>query len=105
MFDCPYLHGTVELTDERRRHIVERHPELPTDLEPKLAETLSDPDQVRLSARFQNARLFSRWYNDMNGKYVVVVVVSDFSPSARHWIVTAYCTRSLAQGTVEWQKS
>ena len=28
LFPCPYLKGEVELTDERERHIAERHPEL-----------------------------------------------------------------------------
>jgi hypothetical protein len=27
-FSCPYLAGEVELTEEREKHIVERHPEL-----------------------------------------------------------------------------
>lgn len=42
----------------------------------RIAETLSNPDQVRRSARFAGAKLFSRWYNDLwGGKHVVVVVV------------------------------
>jgi hypothetical protein len=35
----------------------------------------------------------------------VVVVVSDSTPSDRHWIVTAYLARKLAEGEVEWQRS
>ena len=27
-FPCPYLKGNVELTEERERHIAERHPDL-----------------------------------------------------------------------------
>ena len=27
-FPCPYLGGEVELTEERERHITERHPDL-----------------------------------------------------------------------------
>jgi hypothetical protein len=41
----------------------------------RIAETLSNPDHVRRSALFAGAKLFSRWYNDRGGKYVVVVVV------------------------------
>jgi hypothetical protein len=26
-FPCPHLHGQVELTDERERHIAENHPD------------------------------------------------------------------------------
>jgi hypothetical protein len=36
---------------------------------------------------------------------VVVVVVTDTTPSTRHWIVTAYLARKLAEGEGEWQRS
>jgi hypothetical protein len=53
-FVCPYLEGNVELTDERKLHIAERHPELlPEHLE-WIVETLANPDQVRKSVRFGN---------------------------------------------------
>lgn len=35
---------------------------------------------------------------------MVVVTVTDVDPM-RHWIVTAYTTRKLAGGEVEWSKS
>jgi hypothetical protein len=58
---------------------------------------------VRRSARFANARLFARWYDDVRaGKHVVVVVVSDIGPPQRHWIVTAYIARKLTEGDIEW---
>lgn len=105
-FPCPYLKGEVELTEERERHIGERHPDLLPQHRARMAETLSDPDQVRRSARFAGARLFSRWYNDQErGKYVVVVVISQSEPRARHWIITAYLARKLAEGEVEWNRS
>jgi hypothetical protein len=105
-FPCPYLHGTVELTDEREQHIAEHHPDLlPTHLE-RLADTLANPDEVRRSARFGNARLFSRWFDTVRGgRHVVVVVVLDRGPVDRNWIVTAYIARKLAEGEVEWQRS
>jgi hypothetical protein len=60
----------------------------------------------RSSARMSTARLFSRWFEDVRrGKYVVVVVVSEAAPTERHWIITAYLTRRLASGEVEWQKN
>jgi hypothetical protein len=39
-----------------------------------------------------------------DGRHVVVVVVSELARE-RHWIVTAYITRKLAQGEVEWRRS
>jgi hypothetical protein len=105
-FPCPYLQGEVELTEEREHHIAERHPDLLPEHREWIAETLTDPDQVRRSVRFGNARLFARWCESVRGgKHVVVVVVSDTTPSDRHWIVTAYLARKLAEGEVEWQRS
>jgi hypothetical protein len=105
-FPCPYLTGEIELSAERERHILERHPELLPKHRHWIAATLAEPDEVRRSARFGSARLFSRWYTDLReGKHVVVVVVSDLDPARRHWIVTAYAARRLAGGDVEWKRS
>jgi hypothetical protein len=94
------------LTPERERHIAERHPDLLPGYRDHVARTLADPDQVRTSRRFGNAKLFSRWYSDVrSGKHVVVVVVSDPGPGERHWIITAYLARKLAEGGVEWKRS
>jgi hypothetical protein len=40
-----------------------------------------------------------------SGKHIVVVVVSDAAPGERHWIVTAYRARRLAEGGREWPQS
>ena len=105
-FPCPYLGGKVELTDERAAHIADTHPDLLPRYLAQIGLTLSDPDQVRRSARMSAVRLFSRWYDDVRqGKYVVVVVVSEGIPDERHWIITAYLARRLAAGEVEWSKS
>jgi hypothetical protein len=105
-FPCPYLNGEVELTEERERHITERHPDLLPEHRPRLAETLGAPDHVRTSVRFGSAKLFSRWYPEIRqGKNVVVVVVSERTPQERHWIITAYLASKLVQGGVEWQRT
>src|SRR5712692_68781 len=105
-FPCPYLGGDVELTDERERHVAERHPDLLPEHRDRLADTLADPDEVRRSTRLANARLFVRQFDTIGGKSTVVVLVTDPGPARRHWIVTAYLARKLAEGeTVEWQRS
>ncbi len=105
-YPCPYLNAEIELTGERERHIAERHPDLLPEHHPQLAETLAAPDQVRRSVRFGNARLFSRWYTGVQGgKHLVVVVVSEPDATKRHWIITAYLTRKLAEGELEWMRS
>ncbi len=105
-FPCPYLKGRVELTKERERHIADRHPDLLPRYRKWIAETLADPEQIRRSARFGSAKLFSRWYTDLRqGRHVVVVVVTGLSSSERNWIITAYITRNLVKGEIEWEKS
>lgn len=90
LFHCPYLQSDVELTDERELHIRAQHPDLLPAYCDKIGEALADPDQIRRSERFTDARLFTRWFDDVrDGKYVVVVVVTDATPNERHWIITA----------------
>ena len=105
VFPCPYLRGEVELTDEREAHIACTHPDLLPEYLTQVGQTLADPDQVRRSTRMSAARLFYRWFEDVRrGKYVVMVVVSEIAPAERHWIITAYITRRIARGEVEWHK-
>ena len=105
-FPCPYLKGEVELTDERKAHIAYTHPDLLPKYLVQIEQTLADPDQVRRSTRMSAARLFYRWFEDVHqGKYVAVVVVSEAAPTERHWIITAYLTRRLANREVEWDKN
>jgi hypothetical protein len=104
-FPCPYLASDVELTDERRQHIIVEH----DDFEPYMdfiGSTLLQPDVVRRSRRDPATRLLYRWYDDAKrGKYVVVVVVADAPPARRHWVVTAYLARRATGGVLEWERS
>jgi hypothetical protein len=105
-FPCPFLQGDVELTEERESHIATNHPDLLPAHRQRIIDTLVAPDQVRRSARFGNAKLFSRWFADLRGgKHVVVVVVSDAGVTGRHWIITAYIARKLTEGEIEWKRS
>ncbi|HJX08975.1 MAG TPA: hypothetical protein VJ733_00555 [Candidatus Binatia bacterium] len=84
-YPCPYLGDEVELSDEREQHIAEHHPDLLPDHKDRIGDTLADPDQVRRSKRFGNARLFAKWYDDLvKGKHLVVVVVSEAKPRSRN---------------------
>jgi len=104
-FRCPYLNAQVELTDERERHIAERHPDLLSEHRQRIADTLVAPDQVRRTERFVSARLFTRWFESVRGgKHVVVVIVGESAPSGRHWVITAYIARKLAKGEIEWKR-
>ena len=106
-FPCPFLAGEVELTDERLAHIRGGHPELISEAVDRIARALADPDEIRTDPRFAGTHLFSRWFDDLlSGKIMVVAVVADETGphERRHWVVTAYVTRRLSQGVVEWSR-
>jgi len=104
-FVCPYLGGPVELTRERERHILRKHPEVMADQSDRLALALSDPDEVHRDPDDAGIRLFFRWiHNWLGGKNLVVVVVSGSGPTARHWVVTAFPSRKLPAGEPEWKR-
>ena len=102
---CRYLNHDVEWTEERERHIAQRHPELlPAHLD-LLRQTVADPDEVRTDIDYPNTRLFFRWFPDLfGGKNVVVAVVSEEMPAPRHWVVTAFVARRPPKGEVEWRR-
>jgi hypothetical protein len=104
LLSCHCLGGNVELTEEREQHVRERHPDLLPACRNHPGQTLADPDEVRRSARLANARLFSRWFDNIRGgKHLVAVVLSE--PSGRHWMVSAYLARKLAEGVSEWKRN
>ena len=105
-FPCPYLNGEVEMTAERERHIAEHHPDLLPSGHDRIAEVLVDPDEVRQSSQMASALLFSKHYDDaLTGKSVVVVVMTAGEAAGRHWVVTAYATRKLVRGEIQWTRS
>jgi hypothetical protein len=95
----------VELTEERRRHIAARHPELLLRIGPRIAETILTPDLVRRSSRRPTAQLFSKRIHAGDRIRHMVVVVECGDADDRHWVVTAYVTRRLTGGVVEWRRS
>jgi hypothetical protein len=106
LLPCPYLTSHVELSTEREMHIAENHPDLLPEYREYIGDILLEPDQVRLSARFKNARLFTRWFESIHGgKYIVVVVISETKPSKRHWVITAYMARKVVGGEIEWKRN
>lgn len=67
-FPCPYLHGEVELTDEREQHITTHHPDLLSQHRWRIGETLADPGTIRWDSDYPNTRLFFRWWTGLNWK-------------------------------------
>ena len=105
-FSCPYLNTEVELTAQREQHIAENHPELLPEHRSSISEALADPDEIRRSMHSSNALLFSKRFREgaLDGKYIVVVVMTDDLPDRRNWIATAYIARKLVAGETEWKR-
>ena len=103
-FECPYLGGRVELTDEREAHIRDYHPEALTPGRDLIGRTLRDPDLIRRDQRDPaNTRLISRWYDQVRGgRHVVVSVVRE---PGRDWVVTAFTAEWVEERDIEWTRS
>ena len=100
-FQCPYLGGAVELSDDRERHITNRHADLLPDLLEYVAGTLASPDTILRKRPTDGTIRFYRWYYDLD-KYMVVIVVDDSPP--RYWIVTAFVSHGIQRGETLWQR-
>ncbi len=83
----------VQLSDERLRHMLRRHPEMAFQLH-RLADTLSNPDLVTSSNANPTVELYHRLYHDLRGRnrYICLVVKrrSDHS-----FILTGYLSRRI----------
>lgn len=94
------INAGVELTPERKAHILLYHP----DLKPhffKIKKVLLAPDEVRISKSDQAVLLFYRYFANINlNKYVVVVV----KINERKFILTAYLSNRILSGEEYVQK-
>ena len=93
IFYSPILEK-VELTTERKNHILKAHPELKAHLE-KLSKVLSDPDEIRISRYDKNVLLFYKFFDKVkDGKYINVTVKS----GNRNFVLTSYITDKIRAG-------
>lgn len=84
----------VELTPERKLHILIEHPELEAHFE-KIKQVLSKPDEIRISKTDPNVLLFYKFFAKIkNGLYIAVVV----NINQRNFILTAYMTDRIIMG-------
>jgi hypothetical protein len=97
-----YLNRGVRFTEERKRHILENHPELKNHME-KISEVILDPEMVVTSKLDSSIELYYRYYTNTNvgNKYlcaIVKVLENDF------FIVTVYFTDKIKEGKLIWEK-
>ena len=100
---CPYFGGgIVEITDERYRHVLRNHDDFALAYWERAGETIQDPDLVIRREQDDGAVMLYRWYDDID-KNVIVAIRTD--PDGRHWLATAYMTRSISRGELLWVKN
>jgi hypothetical protein len=105
LFLCPYLGQSVELTDERRIHIAERHPGILPIYEPQLIETMAIPDTIHKSKYDEAALIFSKWFDNISsGRYLIAIVVqSESKELPRVWMITVYTSKKIPKGAILWK--
>jgi len=90
----------VELTSERKNHIIEFHP----DVKPyffKFKEILKDPDEIRKSRYDPEVLLFYKYFSNLKGgKYLTIVV----KVNKRNFILTCYLTDRIISGERIYEK-
>lgn len=81
----------IELTDERKQHILARHPDVAIHFS-KVSKTLLKPDEIRVDKEDKNVLLFYRYFSKIgSGKYLVVVI----KLNERNFLLTLYSTRRI----------
>ena len=98
-----YSGGRIRYPEERQAHVVERHPYMEDHAE-LIQVTLSDPDEVRMSAEDPDSvMLYYRWFwNTAVGAKYVRVVVKLLNGDA--FVLTAHVTDNIRRGELVWTR-
>jgi len=88
----------IELTEERKNHIIEYHPDIKPHLF-KIPNALKHPDQIRKSRHNPEVLLFYKYFANIK-KYLAVVVKID----KRNFILTCYLTDKIKTGEKIYEK-
>jgi hypothetical protein len=88
----------IELTPERKTHIIEFHPDVKIYLS-KIPEILKNPDQIRKSRHDPEVLLFYKYFDNIKKHLVAVVKVNK-----RNFILTCYLTDKIKTGEKIYEK-
>lgn len=84
----------VELTEERLKHIRQRHPDIIEHI-PKIKQVLIKPDQIRVDNLDQKVLLFYKYFSKIGkGKHLVTVV----KINERNFILSFFSTYRIKTG-------
>lgn len=98
-----YLGRSVRLTDERRQHILQHHPEMAKWVD-KIGSVLAHPERVVRSRFDPESELYYVWQPQtrVGPKYLCAAVVVKENDA---FVLTAYLTDSIKKGQVLWPKN
>ena len=82
----------IELTEERKQHILTFHPEITQHLD-KFAQVLLNPDGIRRSISDKKVLLFDKSFASIGSENHLRIAVKT---NERWFILTAYLTKRLA---------
>lgn len=86
----------VELTPERRKHILQFHPDLKPYLD-QIKLVLESPEIIKRSLDDPRVLIFYRYFDTiLSGKYIAVVVKTN----QRNFILTSYLTSHIKTGEI-----
>lgn len=85
--------GKVEITHERKKHIIKRYPIIEDYLD-RLKEVLKTPAEIRFSSRSDEVLLFYSFFDNIEGGKYISVVVSKTEKS----VLTAYLSQRIKNG-------
>lgn len=85
---------TIELTSERKKHILTFHPDLHPYMK-HIKEVLLQPDDLKISKSDPQVLLFYKYFDTiLDGKYIAVTV----KLNERNLILTSYLTNRIKSG-------
>lgn len=92
----------IRLTDERYKHIIEKHPEI-KDQEEKIKETLRKPELVKKSVYSNDVLIFYKYYKQtpVTEKYLTVGIKL---LNGEGFVVTVYFTDRIKEGEIIWKE-
>jgi len=94
---CEKFGCSIRLTEERKQHIVSRHPEIRGNFN-KIKPTLAKPDLIVANRYAADEKYYHRFFETL-GNYLIVVVNTD-----KKFIITAFIAREVKKGKLQWKK-
>jgi len=87
----------IRLTEERWRHINERHPETEKHLS-KIQSTIQNPSIVVKNQYNIGERYYHKYFKELNNYLIVIVECK------KNFIITAFIARKIKKGEILWKK-